>query len=156
MHRWWDTKARGGHEDVFQYLLIRNRDPQRLNGRGNTILSYAATRPSLEPVETILKLCLRFEKGSLWSSLHWACRKGDVALIKLLTTHGAENYGITTSVIPGEWTPHEMAVFHQNAKLVSPDGKTTTMGVYREMQLACHGERTHTQCEVDRGSSLQR
>jgi ankyrin repeat protein len=111
----------GGHVDVFQYLLVQGLNPRQLDNRGNPMLSYSAAGASLEISQKILKLELGYRTDARWSPLHWACRKGNVALVKLLLAHGSNDCGTTTSNIPGKWTPHAIAIMHQNTELVSSD-----------------------------------
>ncbi|KAG9645619.1 purine and uridine phosphorylase, partial [Aureobasidium melanogenum] len=111
--------ARGGHVELFQYLLAQGADPKQQDVRGDTLLSYAAAGASLKMVEEVLSLNAPQAKESLWSPLHWACRKGSVELANLLLARGVEERCVEIKTIPSQWTPYMIAYLHRNEQLVS-------------------------------------
>ena len=60
------------------------------------ILDYAAAGASIAMVKEVLDLSVGSEGASTWSPLHWVCRSGSIALIKLLLAHGFEERSVET------------------------------------------------------------
>jgi ankyrin repeat protein len=114
--------ACGGSVEIFRYLAARGLDLKQLDNSGRNVLDYAAAGASLGMVSEVLRLDAGFKDESLWSPLHWACRKGNVALIRLLMNYGFEERPVEVCTISGTWTPHLIACLHQNEEFVSSSG----------------------------------
>jgi ankyrin repeat protein len=111
--------ARGGHIDFLEYLLTIGINGYAVDILGNGLLHYAASSASVDMV----RKTIRFYKASptscnSWSPLHWACRRGDAAVIRVLLESGFCESVVTTTEPRDRWTPYAIAVFHQNKDLI--------------------------------------
>ena len=78
----------------------------------------------------MVRKTIRFYKAipgscNSWSPLHWACQNGDATVITLLLENGLCKSVVTTTEPQGRWTPHAIAVFHQNKNLIYDSGEDT-------------------------------
>ncbi|KAK3359510.1 ankyrin repeat-containing domain protein [Lasiosphaeria hispida] len=93
--------------------LYKTRDKQ-----GLTLLHYAAISTSAVVAEITSRLEEESRLGSWinerdldgWTPLHWACRKPDREIVKLLLEKGADDMARTTE----GWTPRHIAILHNN------------------------------------------
>ncbi|RDW85385.1 hypothetical protein BP5796_03710 [Coleophoma crateriformis] len=116
--------ALGGNLDILEYLLTKGINPSNIDMQGYGLLHYAASGASFDVVEKVIP----FYKADLtryntWSPLHWACRRGSPALVKLLLENGLCESPVTTTDPVGHWSPYSIAAFHQNGNILDEPGK---------------------------------
>ena len=117
--------AISGSVPVMEYLYTLGYDLAAFDKRGRTILEYACLSGSLEMVNWVLRHGRRSDSNlvssqpsSKWSTLHWACRKGDVAILQILS-----NAGYTSSITPTDipavsWSPFDIARYFDNQDIM--------------------------------------
>ncbi|KAK3339930.1 ankyrin repeat-containing domain protein [Lasiosphaeria hispida] len=119
--------AQTGRLDMLNLVLGKGIDPRATVRQLNDgLLHYAARGSSVDVVRSVL---LFFSPGAGesdtpvgsggWTPLHWACRSGDVCMVRLLLGSGLRPSTVVTTTPPAEWTPHAIAGFHQNTTLLT-------------------------------------
>lgn len=107
--------ARFGHLGIVNYLFDLSLDVAAKDKRGFSTLHYAAAGSLFDVLKWILQSHHSdWEKSSGWSTLHWAARRGDSRICKLLSDIGIKERLVKTSEPPKEWTANSIAVFYQN------------------------------------------
>ncbi|MCJ1423533.1 hypothetical protein MMC29_001417, partial [Sticta canariensis] len=104
----------------FKMVERLSNDPFGLtviDKQGRNCLHHAASRGSIELITWLLKKGVdpNFADRNNWTSLHWAAKSGSVATVRVLKGAGCK---LTIEAIEG-WTPHSVAIFHQNESLQS-------------------------------------
>ena len=111
--------ALGGREETFDYLLDLGLDPSAEDALGYDLLCYAASSGSLHIVETVLRHKHSFSTGvGSWTSLHWACRKGNPEIVEKLIISGVHSELVSLSHPEGKWSPTSVAIFHGNDRML--------------------------------------
>ncbi|RYP15646.1 hypothetical protein DL766_009358 [Monosporascus sp. MC13-8B] len=119
--------AQTGRLDMLNLVLGKGVDPRATVRQLNDgLLHYAARGSSVDVVRSVL-LIFNPKAGESdaavgsggWTPLHWACRSGDACMARLLLGSGLRPSTVVTTTPPAEWTPHAIAVFHQNNTLLS-------------------------------------
>ncbi|KAF2176088.1 ankyrin [Zopfia rhizophila CBS 207.26] len=108
--------ARSGYAELFDILASKGLDCNSLDGKGDTVLYYAASSGSCKIVKRLLESCLTVS-GNLWSPLHWAYRAANWDAIDLLKDIYSSEDTVETVEPPGLWTPLSIGVFHHNKQL---------------------------------------
>ncbi|KAK2611923.1 hypothetical protein QQS21_002029 [Conoideocrella luteorostrata] len=115
--------AQSGQVDLLDYLLRRGVDPRTLDLQRAGLLHFASRSGSADMVDQVLPFFRASPAGSNdWSPLHWACRAGDVSVVERLLKRGYSAYlecSVVTVKPPGQWTPGDIAAFHNNRDIVS-------------------------------------
>jgi ankyrin repeat protein len=108
--------TQNGQVQLLEYLLDVGFDPKVKDARGNTLIHYAYMSNS-----TMLRRVLELVpiETSYWSPLHWACKRGDFELVKMLS--GVEANPVEAMGVL--WNPLDIAIYHQNSYLVTNDGR---------------------------------
>ena len=87
-----------------------------------TILNYGSISASLDMVKKILITQYFYNRDnyshSPWSLLHWACRKGDFEIIRLLSNMGLKASPVLTSEPVTLWIPLNIARYCGNINLI--------------------------------------
>jgi ankyrin repeat protein len=96
---------------IFGYLMSRGADPYTKSKAGMTLIDHVTYHTmSVGSLQSLLhhdsKLFRR--ETQEWTSLHWACRKGDLQLAEILFKHGQEVTKVTTLQPPRSWTPYDI------------------------------------------------
>ncbi|KAI1507477.1 NB-ARC and Ankyrin domain protein [Pyrenophora tritici-repentis] len=111
--------ARGGHMDTFQYLISLGLDPTTMDVKGDDVLCYASSGGSLDIVNAILgRSPKRLRESTQWDPLHWACRAGNVEVVRLLIEEGFCSRSVTILESEGQWSPLAIALFHGNDEML--------------------------------------
>ncbi|PZC90497.1 Arp, Ankyrin repeat protein, partial [Pyrenophora tritici-repentis] len=111
--------ARGGHMDTFQYLISLGLDPTTMDVKGDDVLCYASSGRSLDIVNAILgRSPKRLRESTQWDPLHWACRAGNVEVVRLLIEEGFCSRSVTILESEGQWSPLAIALFHGNDEML--------------------------------------
>lgn len=92
---------------------------------GRTILEYVCISGSLEMIVWVLDHDTWSEPNrsprkplSKWSTLHWACRHGNLAILEALNKAGYTFSIITTETPAASWSPFDIGRYFNNAKIV--------------------------------------
>jgi ankyrin repeat protein len=110
--------ARGGHAEIVDCLLNIGLDPNVVDKKGDSAIHYAASGASKKVIWRILQASYQDARDNFsWSPRHWACRSGDSEIVELLVEQGIKSTVVVTFEPPGIWTPHSIAMFHQNRQL---------------------------------------
>jgi len=109
-----------GHLEVVRLLLegSANIDAPEKGRQNGSPLSFEGLDDSQIIQRAIATLPHGTNYNGGWSMLHWACRTADFSLVNVLLESGMEQSTVTTTEPPGQWTPYDIAMFHQNKKLV--------------------------------------
>jgi ankyrin repeat protein len=112
--------ARGGHIQSLKYLLSLGLALSTLDGKGDVLISYAASSGSSDVVDAVLALeCKPASRSVNWSPLHWAYRAGHAKPVETLIDRGFKSASVRVTAVPGEWTPLAIAVFHGNMSMLA-------------------------------------
>ncbi|KAK5657620.1 hypothetical protein OQA88_2692 [Cercophora sp. LCS_1] len=113
--------AQTGHLGMLNLVLQKGVDPcASVRGLNDGLLHYATRGSSVDVVQGVLSyLDPNTAESDGWTPLHWACRSGDAGMARLLLERGLRPSAVTTNIPPALWTPHAIAVFHQNQALLS-------------------------------------
>lgn len=107
---------------IVDYLCSRGADMYGRSKAGMSLIDYAASRldyaysslDSATVLEHLLQhdLSLMNKRAQEWTSLHWACRKGNLRLAKILLEHGLDVTTVTTLQPPQSFTPYDIWIHH--------------------------------------------
>ncbi|KAH7062671.1 ankyrin repeat-containing domain protein [Macrophomina phaseolina] len=114
--------ALGGSLDTFDYLIEKGFDPLAEDDARQTILHFAAASGSSSMVQKVLQfpgISGPTQKEAVWTPLHWASRRGDSALVRMLINAGATETSVQSSDPASSFTPWTIAEFHGNTGLIS-------------------------------------
>lgn len=107
---------------IVDYLCSRGADMYGRSKAGMSLIDYAASsldypysrRNPVDLLKYLLQHDLSFVETTAqqWTSLHWACRKGNLRLAKILIEHGVEVTKVTTFQPPQSFTPYDIWTHH--------------------------------------------
>lgn len=113
---------KGGDKIRVKELLLKGISPNIKDDIGNTPILYATTTTSLlfdniDVIHDLLKAGadMNVADSHGWTPLHFACKNGDVELVKVLVDSGADVLRVTNS----HETPLAIAEAHHNDDIVS-------------------------------------
>ena len=121
--------------EVFNCLLNAGFNPTATDKNGKTILDYGSMSPSSAIIKTVLKMKYPNNDcpSSLWSPLHWACRRGDFEIVRQLSDAGLKMSCVVTLEPPATWTPLDVALYCGNRNLISKYGSVTNGHAWLEV-----------------------
>lgn len=103
-----------GQKAIVEILSSAESGPTALDKQGRNCLHHAACGGFAELVSWLIEE-KRFDPNAAdrdgWTALHWAAKNGSLDTVQVLIGAGAKS---TIESIKG-WTPHSVAVFHQNS-----------------------------------------
>jgi len=103
-----------------QYLLDLGMQADSKDKKGWSAVHYAAASRTADCLRLLLPLWTLDTAG--WTPLHLACRGNNAEAIDLLLDAGLEATRISTVRFSRTWTLFDIAVWHENWNLVSPEG----------------------------------
>ncbi|KAF4536100.1 Zinc finger ZZ-type protein [Lasiodiplodia theobromae] len=116
--------ARSGSVEAFDFLCDLGFDLLTTDHSGRSVLHYACQSKSVKMVRYILQLptarellCSKHE----WTPLFWAARVGNAQLVTDLMLAGLQEAIVSTSEIPGDFSPFSLAEYHANDALISDE-----------------------------------
>ena len=106
----------------MECLINAGLNPAVIDKYGKTILNYGSISASLDIVKKILITQYFYNRDNYlhlpWSLLHWACRKGDFEIFKLLSNMGLKALPVLTSEPATLWIPLNIARYCGNINLI--------------------------------------
>jgi ankyrin repeat protein len=112
---------------ILGYLISRGADMYAKSMAGMNLVDYAVCRADGgEPLAFLLQRDPKLIAQEIeeWSSLHWACRRGNFRMAEILLEHGSKANKVTTIQPPRDWTPYDI-LEHYGEDLREFDESTT-------------------------------
>jgi hypothetical protein len=96
---------------ILEYLINRGADLYAKSNAKMSLVDFAACKMNAdEPLKFLLQRDPKLidKQADEWTSLHWACRQGNLQAAKVLLEHGSQMKKVTTSKPPQSWTPYDI------------------------------------------------
>jgi ankyrin repeat protein len=123
-------------EHILEYLHSRGADLYAKSEAGMSLVDYAVCRANGdEPLKYLLQRAsiLIDREANEWTSLHWACSRGNFQMAKILLEHGSKVKKITTLQPHQSWTPYEILLHYREVLRDVDDPTTYALGRSEEI-----------------------